>query len=289
MSEFAELSTAARQRQEAAVLMKDFSMEVTAPTAGELDQLREILPSGTKVFVSAPPGHSHSRLASTASELRRRGFEPVPHVVARSFHSSRDLDEFLRRVVQEADAQRVLFLGGDLDTPAGPFSDAHSLLEVDLIQSHGIRTVYVAGYPDGHPKLTVHVLNDSLARKMRAAGARDLKVEIVSQFCFEPGKIRTWLEQMRASGVAVPIRIGVAGPTTVRGLMRFALRCGVRGSVKALLEGRSSAMFGEVSSDEIIAALADPAGSITPRNCAVHVFSFGGVTNTARWAASFGG
>ena len=50
------------------------------------------------------------------------------------------------------------------------------------------------------------------------------------------------------------------------------------------MDGNARRMFGEATSDEVIAGLA---GTPLPVDCAVHVFSFGGIVNTARWATSF--
>src|SRR5262245_37889574 len=85
-----------------AALMEDFSMEVTLPGASELDALRALLPATTRIFVSAPPNHTAARLAQASVDVRRSGFEPVPHVPARSFASEAQLDDFVGRLTNEA-------------------------------------------------------------------------------------------------------------------------------------------------------------------------------------------
>ena len=137
----------------ASSLMRGFSTEVVRPNRSELDALSDILPPATHIFVASPPGHPHSRLVETARLVRRAGFEPIPHVAARSYGSLDALDDFVARICGEAGVTRVLVIGGDVDRPAGPFPEANAVIESDVLQRHGIQEVAISGYPDGHPKL----------------------------------------------------------------------------------------------------------------------------------------
>ena len=77
----------------------------------------------------------------------------------------------------------------------------------------------------------------ALAAKRDWGRSVGLRVDLVSQFCFESGPILAWLKELEAHGLDLPVRIGLAGPTSPATLAKFALRCGVGASLRSL--GRS--------------------------------------------------
>jgi len=263
-------------------LMRGWSLEAAHPTDPEIQQLRAIAPAGTHVYVPAVPHQPAARLAEAAAKLRAAGFEPVPHIAARDYADAAQLGDVLR----QADVRRALIVAGDRDQPAGPFGDARAVIESGLLQRHGIAHIGISGYPDGHPRIAPDVLDRALSEKLAAAEHAGLGVSIVSQFCFEPERILAWLQRLRAAGIALPVRIGIAGPTSVAGLLRYAARCGVRASARGLTRhaGSLRGLLGHAAPDDLLAALADAQmrdglGDVSP-----HFFSFGGVVATASYA-----
>jgi methylenetetrahydrofolate reductase (NADPH) len=95
------------------------SLEMSPRERDALPAAAEYLLPGTEVFVSSPPSVSHHDIVSAAIALRRRGFEPVPHVAARSLVGFTQLNDLLARVAGEAGVRQALVIGGDLDPPAG--------------------------------------------------------------------------------------------------------------------------------------------------------------------------
>jgi methylenetetrahydrofolate reductase (NADPH) len=279
-------SVAAAVRR-AQFLLRDFTVEATLPGNAEIEELREILNSNTPIYLSAPPGHSHARLAQVVVQVRKAGFEPVPHIAARGYADRAALEYFIESVTAEAGVRQALVIAGDIERPVGPFAGANAVIESDILQRHGILSIGVSGYPDGHPKLSEDILHRALSDKLKSAAARGLNVQIVSQFCFEAHQVASWLRSLRASGIDLPIRIGVAGPSSIKGLARFAMRCGVRTSVKAMLSGKASQMIGDGTPDAIIEGLAQDESVIGPENTFFHFYSFGGLVRTARWVKSY--
>jgi methylenetetrahydrofolate reductase (NADPH) len=86
------------------------------------------------------------------------------------------------------------------------------------------------------------------------------------------------------------VRIGLAGPTTLATLLRYARRCGVSASAQGLTRqgGLLKHLVGSAAPDGIIRALADAPPSRVGA-VAVHFFSFGGTAATARWAQATAG
>ena len=265
-----------------AAVMAGFSIEATRPSAADLAALNR-LPRGTRIYLSAVPRRPADDVVGTAVRLRAAGFEPVPHVAARNFATRAALDDFLARLNGEAEVTRVLVIAGDR-AEFGPFRRALDVIDSGLLQQRGIRSIGVAGYPDGHPRIGADELERSLNDKIAAAEAAGLAVDIVTQFCFEARTILDYIARLRGSGVAHPVRIGLAGPTGPASLLRYASRCGVRASSHALTQraGLVLQMFAMTVPDGIVCALADAALA----DVRVHFFSFGGLPASARWASA---
>lgn len=266
-------------------LMRGFSVEATMPNRSEIEALLGVLRPGTAIYLSAPPSRSLRRLIEAAGEVRAAGFVPVPHIAARAFASVEAFDDVMARLTGEAGVDRALVIAGDRD-PAGPFADALALIRSDVLQRRGIREIGIAAYPDGHPGIADHVLTAALGDKLEAALVRGLGVHIVTQFCFDPEQILAWLRRIRYSRIAVPVRIGIAGPASMRSLLRYALRCGVRASLRGMLDPRAAQLVGDVAPDMIVHALGEAQSLLNLEPLAVHVFSFGGLASTARWATA---
>jgi methylenetetrahydrofolate reductase (NADPH) len=270
-----------------AALLQTYSVEVTSRDTKSLAEVREIMPAGGEVFVANLPRESADVLVSACAEIKEAGLTPVPHVVARNIATRADLDDMLRRLVSEAGVERALVLGGDRDDPAGEFESALQLLETGLFEKHGIRKVYISSYPEGHPRIADEVLEQARADKLAAAEKAGLEVTLVGQFLFESQPIIDLARRLRAAGIKAPFRVGVAGPTDRTKLLKYALRCGVGASLRALKERGDLArnvMSGETPedllSDVAAAAAADPSLGIE----GVHFFTFGNPAGSVRWA-----
>ncbi len=273
----------AEQRPEAiqriGALMHGFSIEATRPGETDIAALK-VLRRGTRVYLSAVPGRPAKDALAAAIRLRACGFEPVPHVAVRNFESVHALDDFIARLNGEADVQRILVIAGDRET-YGPFRSAADAIDSGLFRRRGIRALGIAGYPQGHPRVSDHQLFRALTEKIAAAETTGLTVEIVTQFCFDATAILDYVARLRTFGFDHPVRVGLAGPTSIGSLLRYASRCGVRSSAHALARrtGLLRQMFALTVPDDLICALANAA----PENVSAHFFSFGGVPATARW------
>jgi len=262
-----------------AAFMQGFSVEATRPSDADVAALA-VLKRGTRVYLSAVPNRPVDEALGAAIRLRAAGFEPVPHIAVRNFASIAALDDFLARLNGEAGVAHALVIAGDR-AECGPLRRALDAIDGGILRRRGIRTIGVAGYPDGHPRIGEVELNRALGEKIVAAEATGLAVEIVTQFCFNAGAILDFVARVRAFGFEHPLRIGLAGPTSLAALLRYAARRGVRTSAQALVQrsGLVRQMFAMATPDDLVRTLAEaaPAG-VTP-----HFFSFGGLPATARW------
>jgi methylenetetrahydrofolate reductase (NADPH) len=257
-----------------------FSIEATRPNAAEIAELAKLLPGGTPVYFSAVPTIEPSELIAAAALLRRSGLEPVVHIAARRIRAAQDLQDLLSRLRGEADIGRLLIIGGDVK-PMGPFPDALAVIQKAKLREAGITEIGIGAYPEGHPRIPAARLEAALDEKIAAATAQGLGVHIVSQFSFSPEGILAWIRQLRACGIHKPVKVGMAGPTSVPALFRYAQRCGVSASLRGLISGAGAGLIGNVGPGRILEALsqAPDLGDAAP-----HYFSFGGAVETARYA-----
>jgi methylenetetrahydrofolate reductase (NADPH) len=261
-----------------------FSLEATRPNAAEIAALAELLPRGTPVYFSAVPTIEPFELIAAAALLRKSGLEPIVHIAARRIRAAPDLQNLLANLRSNADVRRLLVIGGDVDA-AGPFPDALSVIQKGGLREAGIKEIGIGAYPEGHPRIPASRLEAALDEKIAAATAQGLGVHIVSQFSFSPERILVWLRQLRACGITKPVKIGMAGPTSVPALFRYARRCGVSASLRGLMSGAAAGLIGQVvgtvGPDRILETLRQ-AGDLG--DAAPHYFSFGGTLETARYA-----
>ncbi|HXO92460.1 MAG TPA: hypothetical protein VN849_16855 [Stellaceae bacterium] len=250
-------------------------------------RLRELLDPGTTVFVNHPGSVTHHDIVAACARLRDAGFEPVPHIAVRRLASFTQASDFLQRAVGQAQVRAALIIGGDPDHPVGPFPDSHDFLASGLVERHGLRAVAFAGYPEGHPRIAARTLDEALRAKVALARRQGLDVSLVTQFGFDAAPILRWIEALRAQHVICPVRVGIAGPATVATLAKFAVRCGIGESLRALARGYTAfaRILAEAGPDALVDALVDGEDRDFPID-GLHVFTFGGVRRAAAWMQS---
>jgi len=271
--------------------MRGGSLEATRPGSADVAALKDAAAPGTSIYLSAVLTRPQEEVVAQAKAVRDAGLEPVPHLAVRNFASSDALKRFLDRLAGESGVRKLLVIAGDRAEPAGPFRGALEAIDSGLITRSGISEIGISGYPDGHPRIADHELSRVLAAKLEAAEQTGLKVNIVTQFCLDAGPIISWVRALRDHGIDHPVRIGLAGPTSLTSLMRYARRCGVRASTQGLARnaGLIKHLLGAAAPDAIIRALIEANRDGALGDIAPHLFSFGGIGATARWAAAAAG
>ena len=266
-----------------------WSIEVTPAGATKIDSFADCLDPGTTVNVTFLPGSDPMDTVTVAERLHNEGMNPVPHLAARSLRDTDQLDILLAAYTSRCGVNEVLVIGGGVDHPVGAFSDSMQVLETGLIQRYGIQNVGVAGHPEGSPDITQSEIADALAAKNRLAKRDGLKMYIETQFCFEADIVLAWERDVRAAGNALPIRIGIPGPATIKTLFRFAQISGIGPSMRFISkQARNVAKLMTVQSPHLL--LADlAAGMSADPDCLIqhfHFYPFGGFARTAAYASA---
>jgi methylenetetrahydrofolate reductase (NADPH) len=281
---FPASATESRLQQRLSELLVAGSLELLPRELHRAADVAALLPTDTCVYIPSLPGLPLARTLEAVAAIRGAGLDPVPHVSARRILDREEFQNFLKKATSRYGVHRVLLLGGDEPRPKGPFVDSLQLLESGLLRDSGIREIGVAGYPEGHPR--IFNLVESFDRKRRLALEQGLGLYVVTQFSFAPGRVVEYCASLARSAPDVSIYVGVAGPTDPVALARYAQRCGVSVSLRALRNlGAGIAQL--VSHAEPRGQLVELARYTLQREASnvvgVHIYSFGGAVKTASW------
>lgn len=276
-------------KERMAALFSDFSLEMTAKDAEQLDSAARLLPQATIVSVTFLPGETFASRVDAAAKVHALGLRPVPHISARRLTSEGELEGFLDALSERIELSQVFVVAGDLAEPAGPYHDALAVIRSGLLEKYGVRHVGIAGYPEGHPNIGDDRLWSALDDKHAELIGRGFDYSIMTQFGFDAYPIIGWLERLRAHGIMAPVRVGVAGPASVKALLRFAARCGVGTSAKVMAKyGLSiTRLLHTAGPDPILRELAGALDPARHGSVSLHFYPFGGLARTAEWVADF--
>jgi methylenetetrahydrofolate reductase (NADPH) len=262
------------------------SLEFSPRELHRAAEMAALLPKDTCVYIPSLPGLPLGRTLDAVAALKAAGLDPVPHVSARRVLDRDEFRDFLKAAVSKHGVHRVLVIGGDEPKPKGPFADSLQVIESGLLAECGVREIGVAGYPEGHPKISPAALQQSFERKVQLAKDQNIGLYVVTQFSFSPARMVEFCSHLARTAPQVGIYMGVAGPTDPAALARYAQRCGVSVSLRALrtLGTGIAKLVTHTDPREHVIALARYARSREPSNLVgLHLYSFGGVVRTARW------
>lgn len=269
-------------------LLSNASLELGANRPQDAAVLAAKLPQGTRVFISHLPRHSLVQSLPAVQSLNEVGLHPVPHIAARRVASRDELAAFLQSACREHGVRRALLIGGDLEAAAGPYSDAEAVLADPAIAEAGLKEISFAVYPEVHPRIPGQQLEAALERKISRANAMGLSVSLVTQLCFAPERIAACIDTVADRYPETALHIGIAGPTSLMSLARYAQTCGAATSFGALVRMGSTSLRLATSSDplrELGPVAAHLAVHHRPNIAGAHFFAFGGATATAGWIA----
>jgi methylenetetrahydrofolate reductase (NADPH) len=265
-----------------AELASQASIEIGTGEIGDVAKSGAFLAPGRRIFVSHPQARSWSETLQACRVVRDAGLEPVPHVPVRLIADSATLLRILRDLAAHARVEEILLIAGDAPLARGPYSSVAQVLRDPAFRDSGLRRVSFAGHPEGHPRVALESIRRAQREKAESAARLGLNATFVTQFAFEAGPVLAWARAMRVDGVRARLVAGLAGPAKLSTLLKYALRCGVGPSVRALGTNTASALdlVGEERSLAMMRAIAEGGRGTFD---GIHFYGFGGFLRTARW------
>ncbi|MBM3545631.1 MAG: methylenetetrahydrofolate reductase [Alphaproteobacteria bacterium] len=248
------------------------------------------VPEGTRIYLVDSGETLVAEWASACRNLVDAGLRAVPHIACRRLKGLEEIENRLHAMA-EVGVDDALVIGGDIPRPLGPFGSSMDVLATGLFEQHGIRHIGVAGHPEGSPDIPPAVVVDALHWKIAFAARTGIQVRLVTQFGFDPNLSILWANRLRDEGVRLPIHLGVAGPTSMTKLLKFAALCGVRTSMSfALKRGAALAsLLGNYEPEAHVRVIEQRvlAGE-APLIRQLHVYAFGGLAAATTWLTERG-
>ncbi|WP_341366020.1 methylenetetrahydrofolate reductase [Yoonia sp. BS5-3] len=276
--------------------LQDYSIEVMPRTAEKVDDFRDLLPAGTRVYIAHIEGTPIDDMVATAARLAADGYNVMPHFPARIIADQTTLADWIARYQGEAGVDQALLLAGGVAQPHGDFHSSMQLLETGLFDKAGFKRLHVAGHPEGNKDIdkdgSDKNVMEALHWKQRFSETTDADMAIATQFAFEADPIIAWADALRDAGITIPIHIGIAGPAKLQTLIKFAIACGVGPSLKVLQKRAMdvSKLLLPYEPTEVLTALAAHKAAKPDFNVShVHFFPLGGIKTNANWAIANGG
>jgi methylenetetrahydrofolate reductase (NADPH) len=277
-------------------LLEGYSIEVMPRTAEKVEDFRELLPQGTRVYIAHIDGTPIEDMVATAKRLNADGMKVMPHFPARIIKDRATLANWIAMYQGEADVRQALLLAGGVAQPVGDFSDSMQLMETGLFDEAGFERLHVAGHPEGNRDIdtdgTRLRVDEALRWKNDFQSRTDAQMAIATQFCFDAQPIIEWADSLKFAGITLPIHIGIAGPAKLQTLIKFAIACGVGPSLKVLQKRAMDVtkLLLPYEPTDVVRDLAlykaeNPDFNITN----VHFFPLGGIKTNATWAQDNGG
>jgi methylenetetrahydrofolate reductase (NADPH) len=238
------------------------------------------LPRGAEVSVTASPGKGIEATVELAIELEGTGLRAIPHLSARMIRDRAHLAALLSRL-HDAGIDRAFVVGGDADEP-GEFLDGLSLLRAMADLGQLPAELGCPCYPQGHPDIP----NETLAQALRDKAP--LVQHMTTQLCFDPKAIAAFIEDRRAEGVDLPVKLGIPGVAEIPRLMAISARIGVKDASKFVLRnyrfvGQLLKSGGIYRPSRLIRDLAPVIADPAARVIGLHVYTFNNVAPTVAW------
>ncbi|MBO9580554.1 MAG: methylenetetrahydrofolate reductase [Sphingobium sp.] len=282
------MAVAIQDKAALARLFDNYSLEITPKDVEALQNAAHMIPQGTLISCTFLPGAEFEDRVVAARAIQDLGFKPVPHISARRLIEKNDLNRFLDMLAAQIDLKHVFVIAGDPSEPLGPYEDALAVIDSGTLKEYGIEHVGISGYPEGHPDITNEKLVKAMADKVASLKRQGMDYSIMTQFGFDADPVLDWLKQIRGEGIDGPVRIGLAGPASIKTLLRFAARCGVGTSAKVVKKyGLSiTSLIGNAGPDPVIADLVPQLGEEHGK-VHLHFYPFGGLVKTNEWIVDY--
>ncbi len=259
-------------------LVRNAKIEVI-PIKGYEAKMADV-PADTIVTITCSPKLNLERTLAATEFAADAGYTVVPHLAARQVADEPELKEFVRRL-GAAGVQHLYVIAGDAAEPAGIFTSSAELLDSLGGIDHGLASIGVACYPEGHPAIPDDVLAEALRAKQPVANY------MVSQLCFDVTTLVRWLRATREAGITLPLHIGLAAPMQTRKLAELSLKIGVGSSLRYL--SKQHGLVGKLlrgkayRPEQLLVDMGADLTSLEMNVERLHMFSFNQVAATVEW------
>ncbi|MEM6884213.1 MAG: methylenetetrahydrofolate reductase [Verrucomicrobiota bacterium] len=249
----------------------NWTLEIVPAHADRIDVLQGIV---GEIYITMIPGTDVQDSLIALAQVLEKGFTPVPHITARNFKSESELFSYFA-ALRQLKIKKVLVLAGGHGQPEGPYTNSMDILTSEAFAQADIESVAVAGHPEGNPD-DPDTWN-SLLLKFNHLKELGIDMEIVTQWSFSPENINKYLQTLQDRGIDAPVRVGIAGPASLKTLLKFAKVCGVNAAA-TVVKKQGFSMGRLLISNEPEKFIAEVRGTQH-----FHLYPFGGLEKCSQW------
>ncbi|MEM7286589.1 MAG: methylenetetrahydrofolate reductase [Actinomycetota bacterium] len=243
----------------------------------------EHLPAGCEVSVTCSPAKGIAETQRITEDLVEQGYLAIPHISARMVRDRAHVTE-LAGWFRGMGIDRIFIVGGDHEEP-GDYPGAVEFLRDLLDTDHGLQTIGVTAYPDGHAFLSDDIVRNALADKEQLTRSAGVEAYCSTQMCFDPTTIAKWMRQVREQGIEMPIHLGISGVVDKTKLLTMGARLGIGQSLSYLKKNKAAVarMLTATSYDpnDLLVPLSEDMLNFGVEG--LHVFTFNQVEATNDW------
>ena len=255
--------------------MKKFSVEILPKQMSKVNELSRNY--FDDIYITHIPGSSINELIQTSELILEKGFNPVPHIPARSFASLEDAFNLLSSL-KKIGVNTLLTIAGSTKEVAGPFESTIDMYQSGVFNTLNFNEIRIAGHPEGNPDDANST--NSLVNKLKWLEMLRVKISIVTQFCLSYQITNQWIEDTNKlisnNKYNAELCIGIAGPAKITTLIKYAKVCGVSASKNFLIsQGLDIAKIFKLDPNLIINKLKG--------HDKLHFFPFGGINELSEW------
>ena len=267
-------------------LVNNYTIETTPKVYNKVQGLKDLLTPNTNIYIAYLPDENPENIIVTAKKIKEEGFEPIPHLPARTIEDYNNLEKYIGSLSETAGANKILIIGGS-SVQKGNISSSMEILKTGLMDRFKYKQIGLAGHPEGSPDISQEDLDKAIIEKNEFAKDTNAKLYFVTQFFFEALSFINWEKHIKALGNKLDIHAGIPGPANLKTLISFAKSCGIGNSIRFL--SKQALNISKIAStstpDKLINDLSIyKASNITSNFKKIHFYPFGGMKRTSIWA-----
>ncbi len=275
------IEESAAGREYRAQLVEDITWELIPLKS--VDAAIEALPPESTVSVTCSPVKGIDATIALTDRIAELGHTPIPHIAARLVESKQHTQR-IAKWMNENHYRTMFLVGGDAEEP-GEYTEAKTFLADFLDCDHGVSSIGVTSYPDGHALIDADVLHNALHAKQTLLADAGVKGYASTQMCFDPEKIYTWLKTEREQGLTLPIQLGIPGAINQAKLLSMGVRLGIGASLRYLRKNKGTVSRlvspGGFDPNDLLTPLSDELEELEVTH--LHCFTFNQVEATQEW------
>ena len=265
--------------------LKSYTIETTPNVFKKYVSFSGIVDKNHAIYITYLPNENYKKIIDTAKKIKDEGFEPIPHLPARTIKNFSEVEKYLGMLSEISGAKKILIIGGS-SYQNGNISSSMEILETGLIDKFNFTEVGLAGHPEGSPDISDEELDRAIIEKNKFVSNTQAKLYFVTQFFFETSSFITWEKHLEELGNKIDIHAGLPGPANILTLINFAKSCGIRNSINFLSKQalKISKLASTKAPGKLVYELSKYKNSNSNSKLTkLHFYPFGGMKKTSRW------